>query len=206
MVTVLAPTRPSVPALWPGSTIVCLGTGPSLAAEDIAYVQAKGARVIAVNDAYRLAPTADVLYACDFKWWRWHPEALKVTGLKYSLTKHAERYPGVLVLRNTGDTGLERDPHGLKTGKNSGYQAINLAVHFGAARVVLLGYDMTPAGKTGGHFFGAHPDQTLPPFALCLMHYQTLVAPLAEAGVEIVNCSRRTALHAFPCRPLEEVL
>jgi hypothetical protein len=205
MATVLAPARPTVPRLWPGSTVVCLGTGPSLTTEDVAYVRGK-ARVIAVNDAVTLAPDADVLYACDFKWWHWHRGAPAFQGLKFALTKHAERYPGVTVLRNTGDTGLERDPSGLKTGKNSGYQAINLAVHLGAARVILLGYDMTATGRKGGHFFGAHPDQSMPPFALCLRHFASLVAPLATAGVEVLNCTRQTALTVFPQPALEAVL
>lgn len=205
MATVLAPARPTVPRLWPGATVVCLGTGPSLTPDDVLYVQGK-ARVIAVNDAVRLAPWADVLYACDFKWWHWHAGMPTFGGMRFALTPHAARYPGVTVLKNTGETGLEREPHGLKTGKNSGYQAINLAMHLGASRVVLLGYDMTPKGRNGGHFFGAHPDQSLPPFGLCLQHFKTLAPLLAEAGVEVINCSRQTALTAFPQQPLEAVL
>jgi len=32
--------------------------------------------VLAINDAYRLAPWADWLYACDDRWWRFHHEAV----------------------------------------------------------------------------------------------------------------------------------
>ena len=201
MQTAVATLPPvTVPALWPGSTIVCLGTGPSLTAADVAAVQGK-ARVIAINDAYTLAPWADVLYACDAKWWTWHKGAPTFQGRKYALTARAALWPGVQLLKDTGMTGLERQPHGLKTGKSSGYQAINLAVHLGAARVVLLGYDMQ-----GQHYFGAHPDKSAPPFALCLSHFASLVEPLRAAGVEVINCSRRTALTVFPRRQLEAVL
>ena len=58
--------RPSVPKLWPNSTVVCIGTGPSLTQADVDLCCSQ-ARVIAVNDAYRMAPLADVLYAADDK-------------------------------------------------------------------------------------------------------------------------------------------
>ncbi|HUU83311.1 MAG TPA: hypothetical protein VM243_07390 [Phycisphaerae bacterium] len=164
------------------------------------------ARVIAVNDAFRVAPWAEVMYACDAKfwYWHWHKGARDFAGLKFSIDPAAKRYRGVTVLRKTGDTGLERDPSGLRAGRNSGYQAINLAVHLGAVRIVLLGYDMRGDGK-GDHFFGAHPDSSKPPFPVCLQRFATLVDPLRAAAVEVINCTRRTALTVFPCRPLESV-
>lgn len=190
----------SVPRLSPNSTIVCIGTGPSLTQADVDACRGK-ARVMAVNDAYRSAPWADVLYACDAKWWRWHKGAPGFAGLKYALEPQSFRWPGVTVLRNTGGSGLELQPNGLRTGHNSGYQAINLAVHFGATRIVLLGYDLR-----GDHYFGAHPDQTRPPFSVCLKAFATLVGPLADAGVVVVNATRRTALTAFPFASLEDEL
>lgn len=196
------PTKPrpvTVPRLWPGETVVCLGGGPSLTQADVDRVRGK-ARVIAINDAYRLAPWAEVLFACDGKWWHWHHGVPGFAGLKYAVQSAAARWPGVHVLQKTGSHGLEVHPTGLRTGHNSGYQAINLAFHFGAHRIVLLGYDMQ-----GGHWFGRHPDNSAPPFALCLRKFATLAEPLRARGIEVLNCTRRTALTAFPCRPLEEV-
>jgi len=198
-----APIVPvAVPKLWPGSTIVCIGTGPSLTGADVAYCRNR-ARVIVVNDAYRLADWADVLYACDGKWWYWHRQAKDLAafeGLKYALDPKAHAY-GAQVLRNTGDTGLDVRPDCVRNGRNSGYQAINLAVHLGAARILLLGYDMQ-----GDHYFGHHPDQSRPPFGVCLKRFQTLVKPLRDLQVAVINCTRKTALTCFPCQPLEEAL
>jgi hypothetical protein len=205
MVTKAAPPR--VSPLCPGGTVVCLGSGPSLTVADVEYVRDKADAVIAVNDAVRLAPWADVLYACDAKWWFWHEKDEWLTtfrGLRYALDPVAKRYPGVVVLRNTGDRGLELDPTGLRAGRNSGYQAINLAVHLGARRVILLGYDMHGGG--GGHWFGSHPDGSRPPYAICLQRFATLVEPLAAAGVEVINCTPKSALTVFPRAPLREVL
>ncbi len=197
----------TVPRKWPGGTVVCLATGPSLTQADVNYVQGKVDGVIAVSNAFALAPWADCLYSCDSKWWRWNWEhgAKQFAGLKYALDTGASRFPGVQVLRNTGDSGLELKPHGLHTGKNSGFQAINLAVHFGAARIVLLGYDLQSGADGRKHVHGDHPDRSAPPYALCLRHFSTLVEPLRTAGIEIVNCTRRTALACFPQRLLEDV-
>jgi hypothetical protein len=180
-----------------------MATGPSLTPEDVDYVRGKATTVV-INDAFRLAPWADALYACDAKWWYWHwlKGAREFAGLKFSLDSSAKRYPGVQVLRNTGETGLELDPSGVRTGRNSGYQAIGVAVHLGAKKVVLLGYDM----NGDGHFFGRHPDGTKPPFNVCLQRFTTLVDPLKQAGVEVVNCTPNTALTCFPCAPLRETL
>lgn len=192
----------TVPNLWPGETVVCLGTGPTLTREDVEYCRGK-ARVIAINNAYRLAPWADVLYACDAKWWGWEwtKGASTFVGAKYALTPRAAVFPGVHVLKDAGKDGLSLDPTRLTTGKHSGYQAIGLAVLSGAARVLLLGYDMC-----GDHFFGSHPDRSKPPYKACLAAYDTIAQPLRDAGVTVINCSRKSAIAVFPRAALREVL
>lgn len=185
--------------IWRGDTVVILATGPSLTVEDAEWVRGK-ARVIAVNDAYRVAPWADVLYACDDKWWRWHQGVPVFQGRKLSIK--CKSYHDVERLCNTGAEGLETERRdGVRTGRNSGYQAIGVAVLLGATRIVLLGYDMR-----GDHFFGAHPDGSRPPFALCLAVFQTMVQPLRDAGVEVINCTRESALTCFPRQSLHEVV
>ena len=190
-----------VERLWPGETFVCIGTGPSLTQAQVDACAGR-ARVIVINNAYTYAPWADVMYACDRKFWNW-PVGLKAAaefgGLKYSLQDGVPA--GVQVLKNLGKDGLSRDPAGLKTGHNSGYQAINLAVLLGARRVILLGYDMH-----GGHCFGQHPDKSGPPFALCLAAFPTLVEPLRQAGVSVINCTPGSALLCFPMASLADAL
>lgn len=199
----------SVPKQWPGATVVCIATGPSLVAEDVDAVRDR-ARVIAINNAYTLAPWADALYGTDARWWHWHLGVPSFTGPKWSLehsawTPHRARYPEVQRLRNTGSSGLEHDPRALRNGRNSGYAAINLAVHYGATRILLLGYDMgTSKGRS--HFFGDHPNKQPSPYAAFRNQFQTIVKPLKKIGVEVINCSRRTALVAFPTGDLRETI
>lgn len=195
----------TVPCCWPGDLFVLLAGGPSLTADDVCKVYGHG-RVIAINDAYRIAHWADVLYACDAKWWEWHNGVPTFSGLKYTMDPNATRWPGVQQLQNTGPVGLELQPHGLRAGQNSGYQAINLAVHLGARRILLLGYDLSPAPDGRTHWFGDHPVQVDSPYAAMRDAFATLVEPLAAAGVTVLNCSRRTCLEAFPVVSLEAAL
>lgn len=195
----------TVPKQWLGETCVCIGSGPSLTLDDVAAVRGR-ARVIAINRSYEFAGWADAMYACDGKLWEWVKGAPTFHGLKYSIDPAAAKWLGVQVLRNDGPLGLCLDPTGLRTGKNSGYQALNLAVHFGAARVILLGYDMGTATDGRSHWHPDHPDRQMSPYPQMIDAFVSLIEPLAAIGVTVVNCSRRTALTAFPRAPLDTEL
>lgn len=208
-----------VPRLWPDSTIVCLASGPSVTRADVDYCRGK-VPVIAVNDGCRWAPWADVLYSSDQRWMEYYhghrvePADRAVAeivttfaGRKFGCQPlKAPKHWNVSVLLNTGERGIETDPCGVRTGRNSGYSAMNVARHLGAKRIVLVGYDMRN-GKTR-HFFGEHPSRlrsstdpgTFIPF------YQSLVKPLAQLGIEVVNCTPKSALRMFPSMSLAEAL
>jgi len=198
-----------VPKLWTDATCVLFGGGPSLTPQDVASCEGK-AHAIAIKEAYRLAPWADAMYSCEAGWWRYewrfHPEVQTFAGLKYSMEPVS--YPGVLPLKNTGNTGLELDPTGLRTGYNSGYQALNLAVHLGATRIVLLGFDMwtSPTGQSNWYTHQTARYHRDSPYPIFLQAFTSLVEPLRDAGIEVINCSRQTILSTFPRQPLEEVL
>lgn len=194
----------TVPRLFPNSTMAILAGGPSLTQEDIDACRGR-ARVLAVKDTIRLAPWADVLYACDARWWKHHADTITFAGPKFGLEPFEGR-PDVGRLRHTGIEGLETEPDGVRTGRNSGYQAIQVAVHLGATHIVLLGFDMGPDAHGRRHWFSAHPWHSDPPFHLFLPAFDTLVAPLARLGVTVVNATRLTALRAFPRVSLEEAL
>ena len=199
---------------WPDATIVCVATGPTLTIEDLVAVRGR-APVVAVNDAIRLAPWADVLYSSDRGWWRYYAGVPDFPGLKVGIgwkvgdASQMYRLPSVQILQHTGTDGLEVVPTGLRSGGHSGYAAINLAVHLGARRIVLLGYTGGPVdGRT--HFFGRHPsglpESTTENYATFRRAYATLVGPLSAAGVSVVNATPRSWITAFPCAPLGAAL
>lgn len=113
---------------------------------------------------------------------------------------------GIVTLENAGPIGLSLKPDTICYGDNSGYAAINVAVHLGATRILLLGYDMGPDPKGRRHFYDTHAQTITSPFYKFRKRFATIVEPLKEVGVEVINCSRRTALDAFPTAKLRDVL
>lgn len=185
-------------------TIVCIASGASLTQADVDYCRNK-ARVLVVNDNYRLAPWADWLYACDGAWWRVYASDVQDTFAGECWTRDqpaADKY-GLHWIESSPEPGLSRDPWLIREGKNSGYQAINLAYHFGAKRIVLLGYDMG-----GSHWFGEHP-QSLPVksnYDAFRREFPALARDLKAEGVEVINCSRNTILDVFRQSTVGKVL
>lgn len=102
--------------------------------------------------------------------------------------------------------GLSLDAKTLLTGRNSGYQAVNLAVLAGARRVALLAYDMRFQGGKA-HWFGDHPIKNVEAeFAAYARRFRTMVPQLRELGVQIFNCSPISLIDAFPKATIEEAL
>lgn len=198
-----------VPRIWDGQTAVCIASGPSLTQQDVDYCRGK-ARVIVINRSVQLAPWADVLHGCDARFWRWHrDEALAFQGLKFAMERELDNDCGQIVLKNGGIWGLSTDPTTLCNGRNSGYQAVNLAVLLGVSRILLLGYDAQAGEQGESHWHRSHPNNHNPSdmvFRSWVGAFKSLIKPLADLGVTVVNCSRRTAIDAFPRQPLEEAL
>lgn len=199
---------------WTGAVVVLLGGGPSLTPEQVAACRGR-AKVLAINNAVELAPWADLHYFCDRRWYEWHKETVKnFKGERATLENRdmAAELPGLLCLRQEGGPdgdveGFGDAPDGVRTGRNSGYQAIQLAAHRGARRVVLLGFDMKAGADGRVHWHAEHPrpsDPSTPPSFI--PHFRSLVAPLAARGVEVLNATPGSALDAFPRSTLEEAL
>jgi hypothetical protein len=194
---------------WDEQTVVCMATGPSLTLEQIVTVRASGAKVIVVNDAYTLAPFADVLYFADAKWHKWHkdrPEFRAFAGQKCSIFLGVDlKLGGVHLLKQAAYMGLSTDPGEICTGSNSGYQAVNIAVLSGAKRIVLIGYDgRAKDGKQ--HFFGDHPDKSHAPYEVTRGRFADLVAPTKKLGVKIMNATPGSWIECFPMVNLAESL
>lgn len=164
-------------------------------------------------------PCADVLFFADARWHRWHkdrPTFQAFAGEKCSIQNTGDDMDdaSVHMLRN-GDTshddagrlGLCEDPAALRTGYNSGYMAINLAVLAGARRIVLAGYDGRCGPANEAHFFGEHPEPT--PDSVMrywVKSFRGMTADLARLGVEVINATPGSAIDAFPREDLDAVL
>lgn len=201
-----------VPPEWVGDVVFILGCGPSLANYsyyDFENVRRAG-RVIAVNDSYIKAPWADVLYAHDQKWWDSNVYQIHNRFMGRYMISIGADVSRVKRLRDTGQSGLETDPAGLRNGSNSGYQAINLAYHFGARRIVLLGFDMQVHGQQT-HWRERNDGRSPVTFGNTLRLsflplFPSLAEGLREEGVSVINATPGSALTVWPHAPLAEVL
>jgi hypothetical protein len=181
-----------------------IASGPSLTAEDVDSL--KGQCVICINDNYLRAPWADVLYACDGQWWNGTATELKAfKGRKITQDKEAADKYVLEYIESVDAPGLSRDPSYIHKGSNSGIQAINLACHFGARRIVLLGYDMQATGGKS-HWFGEHPNNFRSSWHRWLPLYERVAADARQMDIEIINATRETALTCFPRQPLSSLL
>lgn len=94
-------------------------------------------------------------------------------------------------------------------GGNGGFHALNLAVQFGARKIILVGYDMTL--NAGIHWHGPHvgPNMTNPTSSN-VKRWRTAVdgtAPvLLKLGVKVINASMVSTLQNFPKMTLEQAL
>ncbi len=137
-----------------------------------------------------MTPWADALYAMDRVWWN-------------AYGKEAASFAGLKCTPITGIAGTQR-VHAMGS-QNSGAGAIVLAVTFGARRVILLGYDCQHTdGKA--HWHADHP-KTMGN-AGSVDKWPKQFADIAKkfSGIDIVNCTRSTALSCFKRAELESEL
>lgn len=197
-------------------------TGPSLTKE--VAEACRWQKIIAVNDAYRLIPFADALYACDAPWWDAHEGVKGFAGEKWSShgfdNKNNNKLEcagkwGLNLVYGQHGSGFSKSPERINYGGSSGFQAINLALLFGASVIILVGFNGQVAKKTAKngkevtrrHFFGDHPaplnNST---------DFKNHAAAIDEAsrtvpdGVRIINATPKTALRNYERMELADAL
>lgn len=176
----------------------------------------RGKNVIVISDTYRLAPWADVLYCGDGEWWHVHKGAPEFAGERWGgyneryipdLTQRASSLYGVKLIRTTQRDGFSSDPSVLHEGANSGFAAINLALHFGCRTIVLAGFDMRYIDGQchwfGLHSFGSNPKEH--GFNDWIGRFERAIPTLPE-GVRIINATPESALHCFEMMELKDAL
>ena len=163
-----------------------------------------------------MAPWADYLYGCDPEWWTHHLPKIRALGVTSRLCapdvpKHKshnaefakehglEPWPARQISKGLGEDVIH-------TAGNSGYQAMNLAYLEGAQRILFLGLDMKVAPNGKRHFFGNHPGKMNK-----ASNYKAFMASFRSVtpehyGLEIINCSRDTALEHFRRAPIDDCL
>lgn len=209
--------RFTIEPIWKGATAIIIGGGPSLSLKQIRAIAiakhrpASPFRVIAVNDAIFPAWYADWLHACDTTWWFQHIQSVHTfPGIRTTLAEDVPEPWVTGYLENSGENGFDPDPSCCRTGANSVYQAMCIAIHTGAKKIVLVGVDMKNSATGDQHWFGDHPmkfgNVKADYAATMIPHFKTILPALEARGVEVVNASPGSALTLFPTVDLDTVL
>ncbi len=207
MTSVAAWTQPKtwpVPQEWaPSDVCFILCSGESIGPQAATIARLKG-RFVAVKHAVTLRPNADVLFLSGDGGGEQNSLIKKFTG-KYAIVRskhHPDLPASVKRVTRAKDHEHLCELRDHVCGYDSGTSAINLAYHFGARTIVLLGYDMT-----GGHFC-KHPLQNPPQdhFRRHMKPLHWLNADARQKGVRIVNASPTSVVTAFEKQPLEAFL
>lgn len=215
-------TSLDVPQWWPdwdGESVAIVASGPSLKTENVNLLRGR-MKVIAVKQSFDRCPFADVVYGCDGPWWKHRRGLPEFNGLKIAWDakacaqfdslrkieirengrKNPIKYADELIMAPIGTIG---------SGGNSGFQALNLALQFGARRILLLGFDMHDRG--GVHWYGRNnwprgnnPDETN--FSRWRRAFQVAAGQLAGLGAQVINANPLSALKCFPYRSIEQAL
>jgi hypothetical protein len=231
----------NVPQIWKGGDCWIIGGGPSLIQqfkipEDVVegvrknklplsayspYMKAiHDKHVIGVNQAFRLGDWVDVMMFGDFKFYpKYRDELLKYPGIKVTCHNRFENEKfgdnvKCVPRNNKKGEGLTWKGGQVSWNKNTGAAAINLAVHFGAKRIFLLGFDMQ---CINGHqhfhnlYFNkqqerSRRDRNVHPFGRHLRGFPKIAQDAKKMGVEIINVSTQSAIMCFPRVTLQEAL
>ena len=194
---------------WTRETCLLVASGPSASSVDLEVARGR-VRAIAVNNSWRLCPWADVLYATDAAWWQANNGATEFKGLRLTSDGRAVEDFGIdkVQCRKRDDRILLEGPGVIGWGGNSGFHALNLAIQFGAEKVILVGFDMTLAG--GIHWHGEHGGGLHNPTKANVERWRRVfdgaASFVAGLGVSVVNCSPGSALVKYPKMTLEEAL
>jgi len=229
------------PRMWEGGECWIIGGGPSMplqfgVPEDViqgvynkelpmsAYSPflspIHGKHVIGVNAAFLLGNWIDVVFFGDGGFYFGNKETLDACPkLKVSCNPNMRNKANVFDVKymdrnGNHPMGMSKVPGYVSWNLNSGAAAINLAYHFGAKKIYLLGFDMQlgPAGNQHWHHhyvkgsFIKKNDPKALPFHRHLPGFTMLANDAKKAEIEIINISPDSAITAFPRVSLKEVI
>ena len=207
---------------WPefhGGTVAILASGPSMTRAQCDLVRETQWTAVAINETWRLAPWAHILYGCDWQWWaerapaRAEFDGLRVTGTvpksnnRPHLPKAMEWQAALLnfiPVRSGSAVPLWKGPH-VGAGSNSAFQVANWVARCGAKRIVLLGVD---CHSPNSHWHAAHGHpgawaQKPNLMGSWMQAWKNAEPEFKKRGICVMNCSPGSALTVFPRASIE---
>lgn len=195
--------------IWPDKDVVIVGGGPSIKGFDMDLLKSlsgqKLFRTIGVNKAYKLGSWIDCLWFGDGSFLNlFQKQIAEFPNIRASCCPQAGKYNHIYTFnrdRKHGH-GITKKPGFVSWNKHSGGSAINLAYHFGASRVFLLGFDMDvqQEGDIGlTHWHEGYPEKNkkirknrarkaqIPPFNRHMGPYPQIAKDANQYGMKVYN-------------------
>jgi hypothetical protein len=197
---------------WRGKAAAIVACGPSVKNANVELLKGKF-KVLAIKEALsRLVPFADVVYGCEEPWWN-HVKGLPdYKGLKLAWEGSKINFEDVhrfALFSKTHDEIMVDAPGVIGAGGHSGFQALNIAVQFGASRILLVGYDLHLNKHV--HFYGRNtwsrannPNDTV--FPRWIDGMERAAVKLSAMGVEVINASPVSKVQSFRKASIEEAI
>lgn len=196
---------------WTGQDVAIVASGPSTKGANVSLLKGR-MRVLAIKKNIEIVPFADVVYGCDGPWWRSVRGLPEFKGLKLAYdTSVCDEFglqrvtiPDVksdeLLFGTTGTVGAAG---------NSGFQALNLALQFGAKRILLVGFDMH--GRSGEHWYGrnnwnAANNPTPDNYRRWVRCFENAAPKISDMGAEVINAAAFSDLKRFKKMTIEQAL
>lgn len=225
----------TVPKIWEGGDVWIIGGGPSITKEfnipqEIvnrvviekqplslysSYMESIHKKhVIGINVAYMIGEWVDIVFFGDGSFFDAHKERLYMfSNLKVSSVPKTEKFSWIKTLNKdpSHPFGISTHPATVSWNKNSGASAISVAVHTGAKRIFLLGFDMKLVDNKQ-HFHSVYNGNGEPknkvklPFQRHLQGFSTIATDAERMGVEIINVNPDSAITNFRKVNLQEAL
>jgi hypothetical protein len=201
--------RVSLTQDWAGRNVVIIGGGPSLRGFDFEMLRRR-AVVVAVNDAFLHVPWANVAFSSDVVWINRRAKTLKqfqreILFVVPDRWRARRRFRMARAVRRISEPGLSDDMGSVRTGENSGYAALGMAIMRGASKVALLGFDMNGPGHWHNGY-GWECRFGVDDYPRWVGFFDQLADAAKERGVEIINCNPDSAIRCFRFGAVEEVL
>lgn len=229
-----------IPRMWEGGECWIIGGGPSLSEQfeipqDVIDKVISGEETIAtyspflssihdkhiigVNAAFLLGNWIDITFFGDGGFYRDNARELnKVDKMKITCNINAKkmaRMKGVKFIHRDRNhsVGISKKKGFVSWNGNSGAAAINLAVHLGAKRIYLLGFDMKVGVNKRQHWHSHYNsgkkgprDPRKLPFHRHLKGFPMIAKEAKKQGIEIINVSPNSAIKSFKRVSLNEVI
>jgi hypothetical protein len=226
-----------VPRMWDGADVWIIGGGPSITKQfeipdNVVKAVVSGSsppntyspymlylhdkHVIGINVAYLLGDWIDLVFFGDNGFFNNHKSRLinfpnlKVScipeALEYNWLKHLSREP-------KKSKGISSNNECVCWNSNSGASAISIAVHAGAKRIYLLGFDMKLNEISQQHWHDLYGRGIINdpkkinklPFTRHLFGFPLIAQDAKKLGVEIINVSPDSAINCFPKISMKQI-